>query len=134
MIETQYKTLEVKVILCCSCGVPFAMTSDMERRRREDNKPFYCPNGHPQSYSENEMAKLKKENERLQREKQWEVEQKKLAWEAHERARRSASAIKGALTRTRKRVGHGVCPKCTRTFQNLQRHMACKHPKYGKKK
>lgn len=28
------------------------------------------------------------------------------------------------------RVGAGVCPCCKRTFQQLARHMKCKHPKY----
>ncbi len=32
--------------------------------------------------------------------------------------------------RTRKRVGSGVCPCCSRTFQQLARHMKAKHPAY----
>jgi hypothetical protein len=27
-------------------------------------------------------------------------------------------------------VANGVCPCCNRTFQNLARHMAGKHPDY----
>lgn len=30
----------------------------------------------------------------------------------------------------KKRVGNGVCPCCNRTFENLSRHMSCKHPEY----
>lgn len=29
----------------CSCGLQFALTADFERRRREDQRRFYCPQG-----------------------------------------------------------------------------------------
>lgn len=47
-----------------------------------------------------------------------------------EGAERSASAYKGQATRLRNRIKAGVCPRCNRTFQNLQRHMAGQHPEF----
>lgn len=38
---------------------------------------------------------------------------------------------KGVVTRTRNRIANGVCPCCDRSFTNLQRHMASKHPDYA---
>lgn len=43
----------------------------------------------------------------------------------------SNRALKGVVTRTKKRVGNGVCPCCNRTFQQLARHMEAKHPEYA---
>lgn len=44
--------------------------------------------------------------------------------------KRSLVAHKGHTTRLKNRIAAGVCPCCQRTFQNLARHMKCKHPKY----
>jgi hypothetical protein len=44
-----------------------------------------------------------------------------------EQEENSHRATRGHLTRVKKRVQNGVCPKCNRTFQNLQRHMASQH-------
>jgi hypothetical protein len=35
------------------------------------------------------------------------------------------------VTKIKNRVGHGVCPCCTRSFQNLARHMASEHPTFA---
>lgn len=39
-------------------------------------------------------------------------------------------ATKGVVTRMKRRLSHGVCPCCTRTFQNLRAHMRHRHPDY----
>jgi hypothetical protein len=44
-------------------------------------------------------------------------------------------AQRGQTTKARnqlERVGNGVCPCCTRSFTNLRRHMATKHPGFKK--
>lgn len=41
------------------------MTDALHQFRRRDNKTFYCPNGHPQSYTETEADKLRKQIEGL---------------------------------------------------------------------
>ena len=47
--------------------------------------------------------------------------------EAREALAREAKAI-SAKRRIEKRIHAGVCPCCNRSFPNLQRHMAAKHP------
>lgn len=47
---------------CASCGIVFGMPADLNRRRREDGKDFFCPNGHINVYK-GEVADLKKQIE-----------------------------------------------------------------------
>lgn len=109
--------VELTVEECCNCGLIFGLTSDFQRRRREDHKSFHCPSGHPQSYrGESEAEK----NGRLLREEQAR-HQHTLERENAERAARQKAE------RKLKRVEKGVCPECNRSFPNLARHMACKH-------
>ena len=45
---------------CCNCSMPFAMTEDFQKARRQDRKTFYCPAGHGQRYvGKTEEQKLK---------------------------------------------------------------------------
>ena len=46
-------------------------------------------------------------------------------------AERSNRALRGHLTRQRKRAAAGMCPCCRRTFENVARHMESQHPGYG---
>jgi hypothetical protein len=36
---------------CCTCGIAFGMARTLETRRRNDEEPFYCPNGHGMAFS-----------------------------------------------------------------------------------
>lgn len=47
-----------------------------------------------------------------------------------EAAERRVSAAKGQVTKLKNRTAAGVCPCCTRSFENLKRHMATKHPAF----
>jgi hypothetical protein len=119
------------VVLTCWCGMPHAVPSQLRehqlRQHHEGRTPesIYCPLGHthvPAGPSEVEK-------------------QKKRAVAAEARAQaiadqlqseqRSHSATKGQLTKTKKRIGNGVCPCCNRHFTNVERHMASKHPDYA---
>ena len=111
---------------CVSCGVDFAMTDDLIRARRRDGKTFWCPNGHPQSYTETDATRLKKAQQELERARATQTHLR----DQRDAAERSASAYKGQVTRIKKRVGNGVCPCCNRSFANLGRHMAGQHPDY----
>lgn len=116
---------------CCTCGVTVVVPQDFKRKRLEDHKTYYCPNGHPLHYpGESELEKTKRLLETERRWREQEIESRKKAWEAADRASRRASAAKGQVTRIKNRVGNGVCPCCKRTFQNLLRHMHTKHPDF----
>lgn len=119
---------------CYKCGMLFGITQRFEKDRRKDHEGFYCPRGHKQWYSaQSDEERLKKELIKAQEE----ANRKGTALQAVRAERdfmeRSRSSIKGHLTRTKNRIGNGVCPCCNRTFKDLARHMQGQHPDYATK-
>lgn len=120
--------LRIKTTNCCSCGCVIGMEENHYDERLNDHRSFWCPNGHSQHFtSESEAEK----NARLLREEQ----------DRHKRTLARENELlqeKNKLAKKLQRVDNGVCPECKRTFQNLARHMACKHnkavPLFGKRK
>lgn len=103
----------------CTCGVVFGMPKDLERRRRGDGETFYCPNGHPLVFSDEQTAQ----------EKLKDVEARELALQDQlSAAIRDAESSRTELLRVRSRIANGVCPCCNRSFDNVRRHVASKHP------
>lgn len=121
-MSTIFETVTLNMIYCADCGVPFAITADYDYRRREDHKSFFCPSGHSNVYKGPTDA----ERLRLQL-----VEKERLLTaarcaEINERSAREK--LERKHKRICKRVHNGVCPCYNRTFSNLARHMASKHP------
>ncbi len=114
----------------CWCGIHYAVPSEfyemIQRQHRDGRKQtqIYCPLGHTWEFAG--KSKADELAEQLERERKRSKAARDLL--AHEE--RSHAATRGHLTRTKKRVAHGVCPCCNRTFQQLSRHMANKHPEY----
>lgn len=119
---------------CYKCGVPFCFSEDFYKRRQDDGHSFFCPNGHSQHYTESTVQKLQKQIEQEKKRREWAESSKNMYRDKLESERRSKAAIRGQLTRTKKRIQNGICPCCKRTFQNLMRHMKTKHPNYSKDK
>lgn len=113
-----------EVVSCGHCGIPFCMSLDFYRKRQEDHKSWYCPNGHQRQYnSESEASKLKRELERTR--------QMQDAAEARANtAENERHQIATAHRKMRVRVMNGVCPCCNRQFPNLLRHMQTQHPDF----
>lgn len=110
---------------CCNCGMPFAMTADFRERRLHDRKLFFCPRGHSQYYAgKTEEQKLREQLDRERRAR--EAECGRASALQHQR-----DEIARSYGRMRERVKNGVCPCCSRTFQNLLQHMRTKHPDFG---
>lgn len=130
MAETTFVTLET--IACCSCGIVFGVPQAYEQKRREKHDTFYCPNGHSLHFPGKTEAEQLRDKLAAARAREDQLSAR-LAdqMDATEHERRRAMGFKGALTKTNKRVGNGVCPCCSRSFQNLQRHMASQHPGYS---
>jgi len=130
--DTIRVNLTLEAIECCSCGVPFAMPADLLQWFRDgEDRWCWCPNGHQQHFAESDATRLKRRladaEQRLERAR----EGRRLAEAEAERQRRSGVALKGQLTKARRRAAHGVCPvpDChRRPFDNLAAHMAAKHP------
>ena len=111
---------------CCVCGVVFGMTTHYQGEARKTHSEFHCPNGHPQHYIDESEAE---KNSRLLKEERARHQRTIARENEHRIAREQAE-------RKLKRVAAGVCPECKRTFQNLAKHMSCKHqtpPKFTKK-
>lgn len=109
---------------CGECGVSFALTDDFIARRRADHRDFYCPNGHNRYWpQESEL-----ERERRLR-KQAEARSTHYS-DQMEAEKRSAAAVRGHLTRLRKRIAAGVCPWCQRTVKQMADHVQDKHPEH----
>lgn len=125
-----------EVIHCAHCGCPFGLTDDLVGRRRKDGTVFYCPHGHDNYYTPGPTPaqKLKALQDQLDQQKvrlsQTEADAK---WQKSraENLDRRLSATRGVVTRIKNRVKNGICPECNRSFQDLRRHMECKHPGFG---
>lgn len=104
-------------VACSVCGVEFAMPESYDRRRREDHKTFYCPNGHLQYYPQKPEAEALREQLAAEQERTLAAEQER-------------DAARLERDRLQRRVKRGVCPCCKRSFMALRRHMATKHPDY----
>lgn len=116
------------VVTSCWCGIVVAIPSDLHDYAVRKGTEVFCPLGHRFVYGDGENARLKRE---IEQERQRavrlraEIDQKRAEIE-HQRRR--IAATKGALTKTKKRIGNGVCPCCNRHFANVERHMKTKHP------
>lgn len=121
--------------VCCVCATRFWMDNELYERRITDGRDFYCPNGHAQVFKETRADQLERQllEERKLHQIQIESQRKRAEWaeQGEKIAQRSAAAFKGQVTKIRKRIAHGVCPCCNRTFGNLAEHMQTKHPEWG---
>lgn len=123
-------------LTCAACGVLFGLEAGHEQQLRKSHEMFYCPNGHSQWFAgETEVERRARVAEARAKSLESSVE-----WERNRADRNArevniqthrARALKGHVTRIKRRVAHGVCPCCQRTFSNLAAHMETKHPKYG---
>lgn len=128
---TLNETVTLVTETCITCGTVYAMEAGMNATRRKSGGNYYCPNGHAQCYSEPTELKLRKRIETLETDLKRTQDSRRHWKENAEAAERSRSAIKGQLTKVKKRVGNGVCPCCNRTFADLNRHMHSQHPDYA---
>ena len=74
---------------CCKCNVIFWITEEHYKRLANCKNTFYCPNGHPQSYTgDTDKTKLERASQHLASER---INSESLA--------RSNSALKGVITK-----------------------------------
>jgi hypothetical protein len=111
-------------LTCWACGIEFAMPQIIERKRAEDGKAFFCPNGDKLSYGPSLLDQERSRRRSMEAQLTHERDQRQAA-------ERSASAYKGRVTRLKNRAAAGVCPCCNRSFENLRRHMDTKHPDFA---
>lgn len=112
--------IEMREMVCGECGINFAAPELIMAKRQETGEGWYCPNGHSRVYRESDADKLRK---------QLAAEQSRVALERSMRitAEEQLDKAKKEAKRVAKRIAAGICPHCHRTFQQLARHMQCKH-------
>lgn len=108
---------------CRTCGCVSTVPEAMNEQMMAEGGFRHCPSGHAWGWTKEncEREKLRRERDRLQQQ---------IAERDDEVQRQIAMCKKaeGKLARMTKRISHGVCPCCNRTFENLARHMKQKHP------
>lgn len=121
----------LKVLTCPDCGVTYAIPLTMQEhawQRGQRQIVWFCPNGHELGYNGPSQAERERDAARaaLTRAQDRATAERDL----REHTERQLRSQKAATTRAKKRHAAGVCPCCNRTFQQLTRHMASKHPDY----
>jgi hypothetical protein len=119
---------------CYRCKSEIALPQELhDAAKRSPRISFWCPYGHEQHFCEGETEeqKLRRERDRLQQ--RLAEKDDEIAWQrkSREETERKLTATRGVVTKIKNRVGHGVCPCCNRTFENLARHMNSKHRGYA---
>ena len=104
-------TIELAQITCGLCGGTYAIAERFRQECENQARWWHCP------YCD----------------KTWGYSGKTAEQKEHERHMQTLARLNQAnveredLKRKLRRVQRGVCPHCNRSFQNLARHMACKH-------
>jgi len=119
--------VDLETVHCGECGGTYAINRKYWGKKQRYGGFWTCPYcacswGFPQHGTELARVKRKLEYQEAESARQREM---------RERTERSLSATRGVLTRTKNRIGKGVCPCCNRSFTDLHRHMQTKHPKYA---
>lgn len=126
-------TVEFSTIICCNCGVPFAMPSRLKTHYLASQENFYCPNGHPQAYVKSTETRLREQLEEQRRTAEANAQFLKDEAQAWQNQWQTQLRAKQKAERTLRRVHNGVCTCCNRSFANLAAHMKTKHPEIGNK-
>lgn len=116
--------------VACWCGIGFAIPVQLyESAQRNHSQGFFCPLGHSVVFTgKSTLEKLAE----ARRDAEWSQAQARARAlrDQLDASERSRAAIKGQVTKLRKRIGAGVCPVdgCRRHFQNVQAHIERMHP------
>ncbi len=126
--------LELKVVTCGGCGITYAIPAALHRQYKENGATVNCPNTAcpwgGMVCGETKVQALKKELAAAKEAREMAIRGRRWAERARAPESRSHAATRGHLTRSKKRHAAAVCPCCKRSFKQLRRHMATKHPDY----
>lgn len=115
ILSDEYETVDPG----CGCG-PFAVLATTFRRWRRTGEWWHCPHCGSRRHfigETEEQRRIRQLEQRVAREQGRVIEERTRA-DSHRRRYR----------RMRERIQNGLCPCCNRSFTNLARHMATKHP------
>jgi hypothetical protein len=130
---------ELTVVDCPTCGITYAIPESLERaaRTHKGDRPngwkLCCPLGHTWWYVGKTEVERQTEIVAYHRDRAGRLAHERDQAKAEARGQKAAKTrIRNERDRERRRVVAGVCPAgCNRTFKDLARHMAAKHPEHG---
>lgn len=130
------ESVNVEVVLdpheCWNCHAWYGLDRAAFDRLRVTGDNWFCPYcGKSTVVRTSVKAQLERQLAAARQQEQWANERAERAARRAVSAEMSRRVTKGHLTRVKKRVAAGVCPCCNRTFADLARHMAGKHPEYA---
>ena len=132
MSTTIHVTTVLSTEVCFHCGMTFGMPETLQDKLRRTHETLWCPAGHRQSYrDESDVQKAERELQEERDRHDRTAAQLRDTKVDKVRIERRLAATKGVVTKVRKRIAAGVCPCCKRSFTNVRRHMASKHPDYA---
>lgn len=113
---SQYSQLcTFTTITCYKCGIPFGVPDYFRTKRMQDKENFYCPNGHRQAYVESEADRLRRQIEREKANTEHYRQVAETRGLQRDRAKRQARALKGVVTKVKKRVGNEALDEACKT-------------------
>jgi predicted RNA-binding Zn-ribbon protein involved in translation (DUF1610 family) len=128
-VEAKYITTKLVAVTCPNCGLVFGLGDGHVEALQRSKGSFSCPSCQlPGGWYGPSAAE--KERDRLAADLRWKAQQLETERARRATAEASARALKGAVTKARKRATAGVCPHCTRSFENVRVHMTSKHPEW----
>ena len=112
---------ETLVVETCWCGIHHAIPRSLQRQAYDHGTAVHCPLGHTWIVTQSKVDEL---------EHRLTDERARVARVVAEldQERAELRTTRGQLTKARKRTAGGACPCCNRSFVQLARHMATKHP------
>lgn len=110
---------------CGTCAVWHTIPKIVHDCYEREGGFWHCPNGHQRGFRKG-TDEIERENTRRERDR-LKQDAARMADEIAAQTKRAEEAEK-KIAQTRRRAAAGVCPCCTRTFLNVQRHMKTKHP------
>lgn len=126
LVSNVSSAADLSTIVCGKCGGIYAIAERYRSHKQEHGGYWNCPYCDCRwGFGESTVDKLQKELNLERKRKEWAETATKIE-------RRRLIAMKGLVTKTKNRIGNGVCPCCNRTFQNLARHINSKHPDFKK--
>lgn len=115
------------------CGIVYGIPKEFADSLHANGGSYYCPNGHRLSWRETDADRLRKKLNAAERRAESSEQAARYQREQRLRIERSNIALRGHLTRMRRRIAAGVCPVpgCKRTgFTQTVRHIRAKHPEW----
>lgn len=141
MSTTIIVSTELSTVTCPHCGGIYAITQtylNEAKRLGAFKQCWTCPYCKVErGYGMDTIERLRKEladsecaKKRLEVNVKWWSDKTVEVEKERDHFRKSRDGMKGALIKTKQRVGTGTCPCCNCVFPNLQFHMATQHPAY----